>query len=486
MIDDTILAISTPLGPAPLAVLRLSGPDAVAHAARRLTGFVECTGGSLQEVVFDWDGVFVDVRATVFRGPRSYTGEDMVELTVPGSMPFLAVLMRAFLASNGAGLEAPRPARPGEFTLRAFLNGKMDLAQAEAVGRLIHASGDVEARAAYRQIGGALGHRIDDLADGITRTLALVEAAIDFPDEEIPEIAATTLGKRIDSIGGEVGELMSHSALRVPDRGNVKIAVLGLPNAGKSSLVNAAVGRSLALVSGLAGTTRDPVRGFSEHAGRQLEWVDLAGLEASSWTLGGDDPDAEDASFPLREAIQRLSRHELETADVILWVLDGEEATRDFDAGLRELESLAEPLRARALVVVSKIDLLEPEHVRALEDHSIRPGALSSHTGVGFGALLDRIVAHPESVDVPRDPTGDTGEFFLLSPLQHTCLSRCREALENARLAVVSLDTRSDGGDFELAAVDLRDALLALDPVVGREISERVLSTIFGQFCVGK
>lgn len=487
MLDDTILAISTPLGPSSAAVLRLSGAVSLAHASRLLVGFKTVDGGCVQEVSFDWDGVPVDLRAVTFRAPRSYTGEDMVELTVPGSIPLLAALMRAFLASRGAGLEALRPARPGEFTLRAFLNGKMDLAQAEAVGRLIHASGDVEARAAYRQIGGALGKRIEEISALVTQTLALVEAAIDFPDEEIPEIAPRTLVGSVDAIDARVEELRSHSALRIPDRGNLKVAVLGRPNAGKSSLVNALVGRPVALVSGLAGTTRDPVRGFCSHSGKQLEWVDLAGVEESSWLLDGEADPAQEESFPFREAIQRLSGHELETADVVLWVVDGEKDSGVFDDDrLADLDALSDPLRARLIVVVSKADLLAADRVEAVANHASRPVVVSSRTGVGLADLLDRVVALPEGFGPTDGPGRDGGDVFLLSPLQHECLSRCQEALERARLALDSPEALAAGGDFDLAAVDLREALLALDPVVGREVSERVLGTIFGQFCIGK
>lgn len=488
MNEDTILAVSTPVAPAAAAVLRISGPDAREHARGLLSDYDAGTGFRQETVTFDWEGVPVPLRATTFLAPRSYTGEDLVELTIPGSLPLVSSLMRRILRPDEGGpREPPRPARAGEFTLRAFLNGKMDLCQAEAVGRLIHAGGESEARAAYRQIGGALGSRVSSLVDAVTKILALAEVAIDFPDEEIPAIAPRTLVEQIQSVEQQLDEFLRHSALRIPERGNVRIAVLGLPNAGKSSLVNSLVGRPVALVSGFAGTTRDPVRGFSRHAGRQFEWVDLAGLEESSWTLEGEES-GDDQEFPFRAAIQRLSERELEQADVALYLVDG---TRIEPETLQNELPDDPRLRHRSLLVISKVDLLGEGERDLCAGLELAPTLVSARTGEGLDELQERIVTLVERSQDPGShhavtPGGHATDVFLLSPLQQSQLESCRDALVRASGALESEESGTSVGGFELAAVDLREGLMALEPLVGREVSERVLGTIFGQFCIGK
>lgn len=426
-------------------------------------------------------------RLTAFVAPRSYTGEDVLELAVPGSPPLLAALLRRFLAADDSvGADPPWPplrlAGPGEFTLRAFLNGKLDLTQAEAVARLIHASGEEEARAAYRQVGGDLRHEIEAIEAEITATLALVEAGLDFPDEDLPEIAPEKLAGRLEPVRDSVRSLLRHTALRIPDRGSLRIALVGLPNAGKSSLLNAVVRRDAALVSPLAGTTRDPVRALGSHGGKQLEWVDLAGLEAATWTLEetGDPwprgPDGEED----RDVIGRLSRRELECADRVVWVVDGTVEGRETALSSSRPASPSSP--TRRVLVVSKCDLLDLEGRRAWKWLAPAAVLVSSRTGEGLESLLERLVTSgvdPAEEEGPRPGRGQEARW-LVSPLQEARLERCGAALERA-----CEDLLGHRGS-ELVAVNLREALLELAPLSGREVSRRVLGAIFGQFCIGK
>ncbi|MBI4584397.1 MAG: 50S ribosome-binding GTPase [Planctomycetes bacterium] len=489
--EDTIIAISSPLGTSAQAVIRLSGPHVIERVAaitrldsgitlQELPGFHQETGA------IDWEGVPVPARVAVFRRPRSFTGEDLVEATVPGSLPILDGLVRQFLtaapaaASPAAG--SIRLARPGEFTLRAFLNGRLQLSQAEAVGRLIHASGAAEARAAYRQLGGDFTRRLEAAERALTELLALVEAGIDFADEDLPAIAPAVLSGQARSARSALEELLRSAALRLPERGHWRIALLGKPNAGKSSLVNALAGRPVALVSEWAGTTRDPVRAVTRHGDRQLEWVDLAGLEESSWSLERLLQGGEPAGSA---ALQRISERELATADAALWVVDGADAAGREAArqGFSELCQAAAFQDLVKVLIAAKADLLsaaEKEEWAALPE---RPALTSARTGEGLEELLDRIIEGARRREASPGAAGSAPPLesaFLVSPAEHARLVECRDILDRVESRL------REGSGHELAAVDLRDALQRLAPLTGRELSEKVLGEIFGRFCIGK
>jgi tRNA modification GTPase len=491
---DTIAAVSTALGPSARAVVRLSGPRALECAGALVcagpgAAIEESRGYTQRAVEIDVHGIPIPARITVFRKPRSFTGEDLVEIDLPGSLPVLAALLRRLLAAGRARL-----AHPGEFSLRAFLGGRLDLTQAEALGKLIHAGGEAEARAAYRQLGGELRRRVGEIEEAITGTLALVEAGIDFPDEDIPAVAPGRLEAEIEKARRGARRLLDSACLRIPERGALRVAILGHPNAGKSSMLNAAVGRPAALTSDEAGTTRDPVRASSVRGGIQLEWMDLAGLEEAAWMLGrpagaagpgaagetGDGGEAA-AEYGMARAIQRLSERELEIADLIVWVADG--CRGGADDPLSGFDELPEKPRLDA---VSKCDLLGAAARSRWRAHPLRPLLVSARTGEGLDELLERIAAHRGGWMAGRDIPAGGGRAvspdaaLLLSPLQATQLERAVEALDRAAAALRS------GSGYELAAVDLRDALAGLAPLCGREVSERVLGAIFSQLCIGK
>lgn len=484
-VSTTIVAISTAAGVGSRAVIRISGPGACPLLRAHLAG-----PSTFDPLPFRHQGVSLDLgapgpdlraRASFFRAPRSYTGEDLVELEVPGSPALLAGLLRRLLATSSVESHRIEPARPGEFTLRAFLNGKLDLDQAEAVGRLIHAGSEAEARAAHRQIGGALGERLRAVEEPILRALALVEVGLDFPDEEIPEIDPALLLEPLDRAESLLAEISEHSRLRLPDRGSIRIALVGKPNAGKSSLVNAVVERPAALVSPQAGTTRDPVRAWRRHGDSLLEWVDLAGLEEATWQLGREstgDGELDSGALASREAIRRLGEKELESADLVVWVEDC--ASPEFTpARAAELEELERRFPGRCLRVLAQSDRLE---ARAREELSRLPegvGPVSALTGEGLPALLDEVVRRHEQSYTEASAVPPEGGF-LVSPLQQLQIRDSLEALRGARQGIGS------GLGGELVAIDLREALHALAPLTGREVSERVLGTIFGQFCLGK
>ncbi len=489
-LEDIIIAVSSPLGSSSSAVLRLSGPrviERVAEITRLNSGIAlqELAGFHQEAGAIDWEGVPVPARVAVFRRPRSFTGEDLVEIAVPGSLPLLDGLLKYFLTAEPAtpSSGALRLARPGEFTLRAFLNGRLQLSQAEAVGRLIHASGAAEARAAYRQLGGDFTRRLEAVEQALTELLALVEAGIDFAGEDLPAIAPEVLARRAGAARSALEELLRSAALRLPERGCLRIALLGKSNAGKSSLVNALAGRPVALVSEWAGTTRDPVRAVTRHEDFQLEWVDLAGLEESSWSLErllqGVGP-----ALP-GDALQRISERELMIADIALWVVDGAEAAGREAArlGFSELGRAAALRDLVKVLTVAKADLLSAAEMEEWAALPERPVLTSARTGEGLEELLDRVIrAAREREDAPgaAESAPAPESAFLVSPAEHARLVESRERIERAE------DRLREGSGHELAAIDLRDALERLAPLTGRELSEHVLGEIFGRFCVGK
>ena len=470
--EDTIVALSSPLGGSAVALVRVSGPRARELAETELRFGadvdVQSTPGFRQLLAcVDFNGVVVDVRVSVYRQPNSFTGEDLVECRIPGSVPFVAVFLRRLLSSTDpGGSRIARRAQPGEFTLRAFLNGKMDLTQVEAIGRLLHAGGEAEARAAYRQVGGALGDRLQALVGKVVEALALVESGIDFVDEEIPAVSPQALAERIDECVEDLSELLGHTALRIPEQGAFRVALVGAPNAGKSSLLNAVSGAPVALVSGDAGTTRDPVRVVIRSDDLHIEWVDLAGFESTAWSL---DESATGDAQDLTSVIERISRRELESADVVLWLADPQEPIP-----LSGYLSLVVPAK---LLVLSKCDLLDVPTRRRLGDEYPDASLVSSRTGEGLVALLNRlksIVVGDAKSDGPAPESA-----VLISALQEIQLEQCREALRRAQGVAL-------GGSPELAAIDLRDAIDTLERFSGAEVAESVLGTIFQQFCVGK
>jgi tRNA modification GTPase len=475
VLDDTILAAASPAGRGARAVLRLSGGRALA-AVEAVAGARGCLSGSAGfsgRLLDLWvSGQPLRVWVTVFRAPHSYTGEDAVEVHLPSSPVLVDRLACALCAQDGV-----RWAGPGEFTLRAFLNSRMDLAQAEAVAQVIAATDEVEARAARRGLTGELGRRVRSLCAGVTELAALLEAALDFADEDLPEIGAPEVLRRLDEIREEVASLRRSSRLQVSSAGRLRVALAGFPNAGKSTLLNALSGTQTALVSPLAGTTRDPVRAVTRDDGGEVEWVDLAGtlaltdLESSErGSLTGLDIEMMQET---RLAVRRLTRVEIEHADVVAWLVA---ADSDPSASFRQFSELDE---RRRLLIVSKADLLSDadrsrwrgRHHGALLVSALRAEGLDDlrrevqELGRARGSI------RPELVAAPR---------YWVSAHQHSVLERCDEALSAAREAV------AEERGLELAASDLRQALRALEQFTGRVTPDQILAHIFSRFCVGK
>ena len=458
---DTILAVSTPAGYSPRAILRLSGPEALACVAERFHAdgdygdwrrTFSATRGRLHLAEADAQ---VPALVYVMRAPRSYTREDVVELHVPGCPALLDMLLDEFL-SGGAG--ALRLAQPGEFTRRAMLNGRIDLAQAEAVLALIRARSDSELAAAAARLGGGVSRRCAELQDQIAELRAQVEAALDFAQHGIELIGAGEVMERCASLRRTILEEVSAGRGELASRGAVTVAICGAPNAGKSSLLNRLAGSERAIVHPTAGTTRDAVTAQLRAEGVTFNLLDSAGL-------------ARRPAGPDAEAVRR-SRVGAATSDLIMLVIDGSVPLP------QDALEIAEGVdAARLLCVINKSDLprvVEEEHLRrmGLECEMLHASAL---TGEGVDRLRDmlwRVVAEGRLDASAAD--------CLFNARQRSALGRAAEEIEEGERAV-----RDDLG-YEFAALNLREASEALGEVTGRVTSQDVLDRIFSRFCIGK
>ncbi|ANE43220.1 tRNA uridine-5-carboxymethylaminomethyl(34) synthesis GTPase MnmE [Deinococcus puniceus] len=434
-LTDTIAAIATAPGSAGVGIVRVSGPNALAVADGAFVGKrrpSRTAGGRfLFGQLVGADGEILDEGlCLIFRGGRSYTGEDVAEFQTHGSPAVLArVLARAL--ELGA-----RPARPGEFTLRAYLAGRLDLAQAEAVLGLVEAQTDAARRQASLGLSGALGARVTRIAANITRTLAAIQAMLDYPEEGVPdEDRAAPLAAAEADLTALV---QSARAGQISARG-ARLALIGRPNAGKSSLLNALLGYERSIVTPIAGTTRDYLEAGLELAGVPVTLIDTAGLR--------------DTADEIEAAGVRQAHALAERADLVLALEDGSEPREALPADL--------PHGARVLRVQTKADLptawTDPVVLR-----------VSAVTGAGLPELRDAV--HAALIgDAAR------GEAWLTTERQ---ADAARRALEHVQAAVHLPD--------DLAGYELEEALRALSDLTGRDVQEDVVDAVFRNFCVGK
>ena len=447
-ISDTIAAISTAPGRGGIGIVRLSG-SGCASIAQALIGELPPARHAALRPFLDANGEPLDQGlALYFPAPNSLTGEDVLELHAHGGPVVLDLLLRRAF-DLGARL-----AEPGEFTQRAFLNGKLDLAQAEAVADLIESGSAQAARAALRSLQGEFSAQVHDLTEALLQLRMWVEAAIDFPEEEIDFLADRALGERMEDIRRrftELGEAARQGALL---RDGLTLVIAGRPNAGKSSLLNRLAGYDAAIVTAIPGTTRDVLRERIEIDGLPLHILDTAGLRES--------PDEVEA-----EGIRR-AHLEIERADRVLFVVDASdaEAVAAIDADLAAL-----PTSAPRTVVMNKVDRVDGEARVDTGDRDIV--WLSAANGTG----LDLLRVHLKDC-VGFHPAG-TGA--LSARARHLdALRRARAHVEEAHRLLVE---RHAG---ELVAQELTDAQRALGEITGEVSSDDLLGRIFGSFCIGK
>ena len=461
---DTIAAIATPLGEGGLAVLRVTGPkaleiaDACFHPAGKSS--VVPSAAPTHTVQF---GKLVrgqteidEVLLAVLRAPRTFTREDTVEISCHGGLLPAKLGLDALLAAGA------RLAEPGEFTKRAFLNGRIDLAQAEAVSDLIHSRTELALAAANEQLAGKLSQRINRLRDELMHTLAHIEAHLDFPEEDI---APDTRGQLLQRLGDGISfmdELLNTSNEGQILRRGIRAAIIGRPNAGKSSLLNQLLGHDRAIVSPIPGTTRDTIEETANVRGLPVVFIDTAGLREARDEIE-------------REGIRR-SRQSLARAELILHVLDAGEPLTDADKNY-----LAEFADRKRILVRNKIDL--PQKLELpLESHG-------RHHPRAEDTMVDVCCLSGQGIESLKDAIKNlvwSGEIKA-EMLQVAINSRHQEALNRARSAArQALSALDTGATLELAAMDLRIAANAVGEIVGKTATEDLLDSIFSTFCIGK
>ena len=435
---DTIAAISTPPGEGAVALIRISGPDAVPVLRKIFHPAIPAPRRATHGRIVEGGTIVDQVLVTVFESPASYTGENMVEIGCHGGILLAAHILEIVLRQN------TRAAEPGEFTQRAFLNGKLDLTQAEAVMDLISAKTPLAMRAAAEQLQGRLGDEVSGIRADILETVAHLEAWIDFPEEGIDPATGEILLKKVSSCVSRIELLISTAESGRVLREGVRVAIVGRPNVGKSSLLNRLLGMDRAIVSAIPGTTRDTIEESACLRGILFRLTDTAGLRET-----GDPVE--------REGVDRALRV-IERADLVLHILD---ASAEFD----------EPeLRPREILVANKTDLAP--RAAGLPSNVVR---VSAKTGEGFPELVEAMI---------RETCGQhlsSGQSLAAVNARHKTLLESAAASLGAAAALLQAAEPP-----ELPAIELRAALDSVGQIIGTADTEEILGEIFGRFCIGK
>lgn len=446
--ETTIAAIATAPGMGAVGLIRVSGPEAMACVTRCLPSARDATSfaeryATLTKIVDDQGEPIDEVLLTCFHGPRSYTGEDSVEIASHGGVLVMRRILSRLLECDIL------PAQAGEFSQRAFLNGKMDLTQAEAVMDLISAQTELAMRAAHEQLQGALGSQSEAIRSDILGIAAHIEAYIDFPEEDIDTDTGKALAQRLQSVGTRIGKLLQTAEQGRVLREGVRTVIFGSPNAGKSSLLNQMLGYERAIVSDIEGTTRDTVEEVINLQGIPVRLIDTAGVRHTVDAIE-------------QQGVDR-TRAQVETADLILEVVDGSQP--------RILRLSEEEIGGRHhILVLNKSDL-------GLHDDWI------NSNGVGVSCLnredLDPLV-EAISHELSMGAAEWGGHAVAINARHQACLKRGRQSIKAAK------QTLTSGQGAEFISMDLREAMDAIGEIAGRIDTEELLGEIFSSFCIGK
>ena len=451
---DTIAAISSPPGEGAIALIRISGPEAIEIADRVYRGKQKPSAfqSHVQHFgdIVEGDRVIDQVMLSVHRAPHSFTGEHLVEISCHGGILVTARVLEVCLRAGA------RAAHPGEFSERAFLNGKMDLTQAEAVIDLIRAQTDLALRAATEQLQGRLAERITQIRDALVNLLAHIEAAIDFPDEDIAPDQAERLRSRLDEIRANINQLLATAEHGRILREGVRVVIYGATNAGKSSLLNRLLGYERAIVSPIPGTTRDTIEEVINMRGIPIRLLDTAGIRDSADELE-------------RAGIARTEKS-LEVADLILHVVDRSAPRPTVRSSTFDVQrSTFASTPSRELLLLNKSDL--PAHPDWSDTDAL---AISCVSGDGFPQLEDAILGQIGEQHVQPESA------VAINTRHRDCLRRALEACDRAG------ESFSANHSPEYAALDLRSALATVTEVIGSAGDDAILDSVFSQFCIGK
>jgi tRNA modification GTPase len=459
-LEDTIAAISTPLGEGGIGIVRLSGKDAIKIAEKIFKGEKPVSQMvshrvSYGEIVDPKTGETVDeVLLVVFEAPNSYTTENLVEINCHGGQLVVSKVLEQVL-KGGARL-----AEPGEFTLRAFMNGRIDLSQAEAVAEVIRAKTDLGLRLGLKHLKGDLSEKINTYRDRLIDLLARLEVEIDFSEEEVEPLERDKVIEELQTIQKEIEELLSTYNEGKILREGLNVVIIGKPNVGKSSLLNAFLKEDRAIVTPIPGTTRDVISEFANFKGIPVRLVDTAGYRISKDIIE-------------LEGIKR-TKIEMGEADLILLIMD---TSSEIDQEDLSLEQEMITSKSKYLVIFNKIDIASTDLVyknrEELKEKSI--AKISALKGEGLDSLKDMIVS--SSMVLQKDQT----QGVLLSSLRH------KDALVRAKTSLsLAMDSVKNKMSPEFVVLDIKGALDAIGEVVGKTVTDDILNKIFSDFCIGK
>lgn len=452
---SAIAAISTPLGTGGVGIIRISGKNATEIADRI---FVSVNGQKLSSSkgyrayfgrIFDGETAVDEVVCLVFRAPHSYTGEDVVEINCHGGVVLLKKILRLVL-QNGA-----QAAAPGEFTKRAFLNGKLDLSEAESVMTLISAQGEQGANAAFNQLEGSLSRKIEKINSSLLSLAAHIAAWVDYPDDEIEELGNNELYSTIYNAHLELCALLSNFDSGMAVTNGVEAAIVGKPNVGKSTLMNLLTGYDRSIVTEIEGTTRDVVEETVNLNGCILRISDTAGMR-------------ETGDIVEKLGVER-SRKKLERAAIVFAVFDLSKPLSDEDK-----ELIDECKDKNVIPIINKTDLEPRLDVDYIKNKLGSPLFISAKSGDGYNDLCDRVA------ELMGTKNFDTTSAMLVNERQRICCQKASDALKDA------LEALNIGLTPDAIGVCIDDAIAALLELTGQKASEAVVDEVFKQFCVGK
>lgn len=459
--SDTICALSTPAGTGAIGIIRLSGPEAISicnNLFEAKSADFEFEKVASHTVHFgrisDGDTLIDEVLVSIFRNPHSYTGEDIIEISCHGSV-YIQRKILELLLSGGARL-----AEPGEFTLRAFLNGKFDLSQAEAVADLIASNSESSHRLAMSQMRGGFSLKIGELRARLIDFASLIELELDFSEEDVEFADRTALYKLLETIKAEIESLKSSFALGNVMKHGIPVAIAGKPNVGKSTLLNALLNEEKALVSEIPGTTRDAIEDTISIQGVTFRFIDTAGLRHSEDTV---------ENMGIERTYEKMNQ-----ASVVLYVFDITTASeKEIDGAIDDIRAQLDDPQKQIIPVANKTDMLlqAPHSFKRLVE--LDTLFVSAKRNENINLITERLLESAHS--------GESGDQTIVYSLRHF------EALTRAAQSIESIEQGfADHIPSDLIAIDIRQALHHLGTITGEVTTDELLGNIFGKFCIGK
>lgn len=456
MDNRTIAAISTPIGEGGIAVIRLSGDDSIEVADKVFKGKIKLSDAPSHTIhyghIIDESSALVDeVLVSIMRAPKSYTRENVVEISTHGGIVASKNVLKCLIKAGAS------PAAPGEFTKRAFLNGRIDLSQAEAIIDIINSKTSLEQKNALSQVGGSLSKEINSVRNDLINLSASMQVIIDYPDEELEDVTCDDIKSRAEMALDRISELIKSSENGKIIKNGIKTVIAGKPNVGKSSLLNFLAREDRAIVTEIAGTTRDVIEETVNIEGVPLILTDTAGIRQTE------------------DIVEKIgvekSKKSIDEADLVIVVFDASTPLDD-----EELTLIKETENKKRIIIINKSDIKDDRVIKKLyEIDGIEPIELSVKTGDGAKLLTDKIKSMYNLGEVGQD------DNCIITNMRHVdVLKRASDALTKA---IESIDS---GMPSDIASIDINIAIDSLGEITGAVVSEDIVSAIFHSFCVGK